>query len=694
MARFFASATPALLLMLSSARAQSCEQVLEDSISVKIANDLGVFMDAGTEALPTFDDQINFMGYTGIPNELNDLSPPHYQVKFNSVKHIGGSNNYFTGYESGGEFIGYYPMDGYVRWRPAADYNESEIQRYCYLYNPITGEATDAVPDKDDVYDPRIRGWYKDAKAACSADLQGVYSCPLHWTDPYIFKANGKLGITPALGFLDYSNDGKSVLGVTAFGLALEEIDKILVDAVGSSIGLTAFVMERNGNLIGTSSGDPVTVLNSAGDLERLNAQESENNMISSSSSHILSNHYRSDQFLVHDGNVISVRNYLKDDQIHWYIVVVDETASSDCIAEINSDDISLSMGDVDHFLSNVKGLGDMTAYAYTLGLLSTFSPTTIDEEDTLQEFMFSVFKNSQSDIRSMYVGYEVGTFLSITRAGDVISLRPPDSSTDTTRFYYDYDLGTGKTDGAPFASKVYDPRERPWYQEAKAAGTGIFSSVFVFATGGDVGITYSVPVYDSSNDLVCVVGVDFALDTIDKILTEHSEPGFGIYLMETEATSADDAYNMLASSCNAVIADSDLKVQSKAYNVTQVEDYYISTSAMHLKDNRLTADHTGELETLSYEVKNLEKYNLHWRFVSYSSTLSTSTSDTSTSTSSEDDDEAKMAVALSAVILAILIVAVIALGAALMSLKKNQPAAATESKTSGDTKNPIADKL
>ena len=51
------------------------------------------------ESLPTFNDQLRLMGYSGSPGDINDLTPPHQRVMFNSYLNSANGNNYFTGYE-------------------------------------------------------------------------------------------------------------------------------------------------------------------------------------------------------------------------------------------------------------------------------------------------------------------------------------------------------------------------------------------------------------------------------------------------------------------------------------------------------------------------------------------------------------------------------------------------------------------
>lgn len=96
-------------LLLSSALLQTqpsavsastpCAFSLEDEVAVGIANEVDLLLSPPDESLPTFNDQLRLMGFTGSPGDINDVSPPHQRVKFNSYLHSAHGNNYFTGYE-------------------------------------------------------------------------------------------------------------------------------------------------------------------------------------------------------------------------------------------------------------------------------------------------------------------------------------------------------------------------------------------------------------------------------------------------------------------------------------------------------------------------------------------------------------------------------------------------------------------
>lgn len=59
-----------------------------------------------------------------------------------------------------------------------------------------------------------------------------------------------------------------------------------------------------------------------------------------------------------------------------------------------------------------------------------------------------------------------------------------------------------------------YDPRVRPWYQEAVKAGKGLWSDPYQDASTGRWVITYAVPIY-RNGELIGVIGLDVFIDTL-----------------------------------------------------------------------------------------------------------------------------------------------------------------------------------
>jgi phosphoserine phosphatase RsbU/P len=83
-----------------------------------------------------------------------------------------------------------------------------------------------------------------------------------------------------------------------------------------------------------------------------------------------------------------------------------------------------------------------------------------------------------------------------------------------------------------PWATGIppaYDPREREWYKTAKMTRTSGWSNVTIDAISGKPMITFFRPVYDSSRQLIGVVGADVTIETINQkiINTQVGKNGY-----------------------------------------------------------------------------------------------------------------------------------------------------------------------
>ncbi|GGJ93040.1 methyl-accepting chemotaxis protein PctB [Pseudomonas matsuisoli] len=72
-----------------------------------------------------------------------------------------------------------------------------------------------------------------------------------------------------------------------------------------------------------------------------------------------------------------------------------------------------------------------------------------------------------------------------------------------------------------------YDPRKRPWYGAAVAAGSTLLTPPYVFASSGELGITIATPLM-RNGQLAGVVAGDLNLSTLVKIVTSLDAGGVG----------------------------------------------------------------------------------------------------------------------------------------------------------------------
>ncbi|MCG8565943.1 MAG: diguanylate cyclase [Desulfobacterales bacterium] len=96
-------------------------------------------------------------------------------------------------------------------------------------------------------------------------------------------------------------------------------------------------------------------------------------------------------------------------------------------------------------------------------------------------------------------------------------------------------DGGFGARVGTPF---TYDPRQRPFMQDAIRAGTTTWSRIQPYAGYQNLGMGISTPIYDAHHKLMGVAGVSMALDGLNAFMqTLHfGEGGMG-FLTEDDQT-------------------------------------------------------------------------------------------------------------------------------------------------------------
>ena len=133
-------------------------------------------------------------------------------------------------------------------------------QRHAYLLDD-KGQRSKFL--ESDRYDPHIRPWY----------IKTVESHQNNWSEIYTF-AGGELGITAAGEIYDHTDKFRGVVGVD---LVLSRISDFLEQIKISQNG-QIFIIERNGNLVATSTGEEPFVYNQATKIEeRLQATNSDN---------------------------------------------------------------------------------------------------------------------------------------------------------------------------------------------------------------------------------------------------------------------------------------------------------------------------------------------------------------------------------------------------------------------------------
>ena len=77
--------------------------------------------------------------------------------------------------------------------------------------------------------------------------------------------------------------------------------------------------------------------------------------------------------------------------------------------------------------------------------------------------------------------------------------------------------------------SEPFDPRTRPWYIDALKANGPVWTQSYVFASSGQIGVTYAQPLYDDTGALWAVLGIDLSLNTLSRTMLQTADDLAGI---------------------------------------------------------------------------------------------------------------------------------------------------------------------
>ncbi|WP_131793544.1 adenylate/guanylate cyclase domain-containing protein [Legionella brunensis] len=145
-----------------------------------------------------------------------------------------------------------------------------------------------------------------------------------------------------------------------------------------------------------------------------------------------------------------------------------------------------------------------------------------VDPENTKQFDLFLMESIQHSDeIFMVYYGTAAGDFYGVDREKQGIiglnhivnSQKPP------SKIRYEYDKD-GHLLSQHSLSQAYDPRPRPWYQQAIRAGKPVWTDIYPFYLFGKgspstPGITAAAPIYDDHNQLKGVIALDLTIESL-----------------------------------------------------------------------------------------------------------------------------------------------------------------------------------
>jgi signal transduction histidine kinase len=162
-------------------------------------------------------------------------------------------------------------------------------------------------------------------------------------------------------------------------------------------------------------------------------------------------------------------------------------------------------------YLSIPPKINQIHANNYRLGLLD------LTQVSTLEPYFWH--QASEFDTVSFHIfGNEQGDYAGIQRLETGEKQIVASTLTEGYRVYSSTDAG-GRDRLLRTAADQYDPRQRPWYKAAVAAGKPTWGKIYVWFKNQKLGIPAVQPVYDQNQKLVGVFGTELALSQISDFL-------------------------------------------------------------------------------------------------------------------------------------------------------------------------------
>jgi diguanylate cyclase (GGDEF)-like protein len=142
----------------------------------------------------------------------------------------------------------------------------------------------------------------------------------------------------------------------------------------------------------------------------------------------------------------------------------------------------------------------------------------------------------SQPNLSWISLGTESGDSLGVWRPESDRPLQIATSNRSTQYFgnYYATDDRGIRTTLLKVERPAFDPRTRPWYQEAVAAKKPIWTKIYAGFTPGTIFIAASQPLYDITGKLLGVSAIDLSLLDLQNFLRQTPvSPSSQVFIME-----------------------------------------------------------------------------------------------------------------------------------------------------------------
>lgn len=168
----------------------------------------------------------------------------------------------------------------------------------------------------------------------------------------------------------------------------------------------------------------------------------------------------------------------------------------------------------LDHYLEVPPVLAQINADAIRLNQLNVQEKANLTRHFWTQKHLFD-----SVNVSAIYFGSVQGEFTGLGFQDDnTWQISRVDQSTGG-KFYSFAPDNQGNPTTLLQIGNPYDPRIRPWYQDAVQAGKPVWSKIYIDFKEPRLKVTLAQPIYTQDNKLRGVVGVDFVLSHISEFL-------------------------------------------------------------------------------------------------------------------------------------------------------------------------------
>lgn len=168
----------------------------------------------------------------------------------------------------------------------------------------------------------------------------------------------------------------------------------------------------------------------------------------------------------------------------------------------------------LNNYLQNSHKLNQIHANAIEQGLLKT------SDLRGMEKFFFEQMQTFETVPYTAW-GSQTGGYVGIDRLRDGrLNIEAVELTTKPK--YYTYAANNqGQRGKLLQITPFYDPRKRPWYQEAVQKGRATWSSIYVWFNQAEIAIDATLPVYDQKGTLLGVLDTPFKLSRIGDYLQQ-----------------------------------------------------------------------------------------------------------------------------------------------------------------------------